>query len=308
VLVALYVDDFFVFHNSPEEACKLKNVLKQNFRMKDLGPAAQVLNCMEIKRDVEKKTLKISQTQFIKDLLHKFGMSDSNPIGTPLDVNVKLSRAKDIDNKPYQQLIGSLMYLSVCTRPDITYALSYLSQFNSYHGEEHWVAAKRVLRYLKGTMNQGLEFKSTGLNLKGFADASFATDDSDCKSYTGYVFKLANCAVTWEARKQSTVATSSTEAEYVALSEAAKEAVYLKNLVCDLIGSSVNPIKIEFIKGESDLIRLMMHDKVELYNDNQSAQKIANNPVYHKRTKHINNKHHFIREKVQEKLISLVYM
>lgn len=141
---------------------------------------------------------------------------------------------------------------------------------------------------MQGTKNVGLVFrKSNSCSIKGFVDADWAGDKQDRKSYTGFIFKLSENAISWESRKQRTVALSSTEAEYMAISEAAKEAIYLKNLLCELMGKS---------------------DCVKLYNDNLSAQKLALNPIYHKRSKHIDIRHHFIREAILNKNIELGYV
>ena len=176
------------------------------------------------------------QTAYVREILERFGMQDSRAVSTPLDPGTKLEIGEEepsLEEKklPYRELVGALMYLAVSTRPDIAYAVSYLSQFNSCFRTEHWVAAKRVLRYLRGSDNVGLRFRRTGKALEGFVDADWANCPNDRKSYTGFVFALAGCPITWEARKQRTVALSSTEAEYMALSEAAKEATYLRRLL-----------------------------------------------------------------------------
>lgn len=188
---------------------------------------------------------------------------------------------------PYQELIGSLMYLAVLTRPDIAYSVSFLSQFNSNHTLEHWKCAKRILRYLKLTKDFCLMFSKSEEGLQGFVDADWGNDKQDRKSYTGFVFKMSNGVISWESRKQRTVALSSTEAEYVAVAEATKEAIYLKNLNFEITGQM---------------------NCVSLFNDNMGAQALANNPVYHKRTKHIDVRHHFVRDAVSNNQIKLLYL
>jgi len=152
-------------------------------------------------------------------------------VSTPLEPGFKLVKQEVGTNDhqcevPYRELIGALMYLSVGTRPDITHAVSYLSQFNSCYTEAHWKAAKRVLRYLKGTNNVGLVYSCSSNPPTMFTDADWGNCNLDRKSYTGHVFMMSGGAVSWESKKQQTVALSSTEAEYMALSEATKEAVY----------------------------------------------------------------------------------
>lgn len=210
-------------------------------------------------------------------------MKDARPAHTPMEtkVNLKKSVLTDVNkNKyPYQNLIGSLMYLSVLTRPDISYSLSYLSQFNNNYDKSHWKCAKRILRYLKGTADYSIKYSKNDYELQGFVDSDWGSDNMDRKSYTGFCFQLSNGPVSWESRKQKTVALSSTEAEYMA--------IYLKNLLYDLIGND---------------------NCVIIYNDNIGAQKLSTNHVYHKRSKHIDIKYHFIREVVATNQIVLKYL
>ncbi|XP_043070728.1 secreted RxLR effector protein 161-like [Drosophila grimshawi] len=177
---------------------------------------------------------------------------------------------------PYQNLIGSLMFLSVTTRPDIAYTVNFMSQFQSCYKAEHWKTAKRILRYLSGTKQLGLLFKRTGEDLYGVVDADWGANLTDRRSYSGQAFILAGAAISWEARKQRTVALSNTESEYLAMSEATKEALYLK-VILNRIGRRC--------------------DSVLLLNDNQSAQKLVKGFGFHPRTKHIDVRHHFIQQK-----------
>ncbi|XP_036322252.1 secreted RxLR effector protein 161-like [Rhagoletis pomonella] len=179
------------------------------------------------------------------------------------------------------------MYLAVSTRPDIAFAVNFMSQFNSNYAEEHWKSAKRILRYLKSTINFGLLYKKTGAEFYGVADADWGANTTDRRSYSGFAFMFAGSSISWEARKQRTVSLSSTEAEYLAITEAAKEALYLKG--------ALNEVGIECAS-------------IKLYNDNQSAQKLATSFNFRPRTKHIDVRHHFIRDCVQNNIIKLQYM
>lgn len=179
------------------------------------------------------------------------------------------------------------MFLAVTTRPDIAYAVNFMSQFNTNYSEEHWKAVKRILRYLKGTLDCGLLYKETNTDLFGVVDADWGGNMSDRRSYSGYPFILAGGAISWEARKPRTVSLSSTEAEYIAITEATKEALYLKGILRS-IGLNTG-----------DVI---------LYNDSQSAQKLAQNFGYSARTKHIDIRQHFVRDCVKNKEISLKYL
>lgn len=288
-MVALYVDDFFVFSNDCKEIECLKSKLGLEFNIKDLGEAKQCLG-VNISRDNKKNAIYLDQEDYIDQVLKNFGMDNCKIVSTPIECKAeKIGNIDaDLSNLPYQKLIGSLMYLAVLTRPDITFAINYLSQFNNCYSEYHWQCAKRILRYLKGTKHFKLCFSKDNVNdcnLEGFVDSDWA-NDSDRKSYTGYVFKLSGGPISWQSSKQNSTALSSTEAEYIGLCEASKEAVYLKNLLNELVG----------------------FDKpVTIFNDNQSAHKLATNPVFHKRSKHIDVKYHFVRECVSNNVVNIKY-
>ena len=220
-------------------------------------------------------------------------MTDSKPVSTPMDVNTKLTRTEEEPSDeekrlPYRELVGALMYLAVATRPDIAFSVSALSQFNTNYRQIHWSAAKRVLRYLKGTMNLGLVFESNNDLLKGYVDADWASCLNDRRSYTGFVFVLGTGPVSWDVKKQRTVTLSSTESEYMTLAEAEKEAIALRGFLEEL--------------GFGNLAEVI------IYNDNLGANKLAENPVFHARSKHIDVRHHFVRQTLKENLISIEHV
>lgn len=289
-VVCLYVDDFFIFSNNKQQTDFLKRRLGETFKIKDLG---EVRNCLGMQVTVDKRlgVINLNQGHYVDQLLERFKMTDCKIANTPmemsLDLNKKSNGSSDSEQIPYQQLIGSLMYLSVLTRPDISFAVSYMSQFNNCFTETHFKHAKRILRYLKGTKNYGLTFKGNESYLECFVDADWGNSSLDRRSYTGYCFQFSGSSISWESKKQNTVALSSTEAEYMAISEASKEAIYLKSLLQELMG---------------------VNGCVTLYNDNMGAQKLAVNPVFHKRTKHIDVRHHFIRNAIHEKHVNLKYL
>ena len=213
-------------------------------------------------------------------------MQDCKPVGTPVNISSKLVKATDdddcIDQKKYQSAIGSLMYLSVSSRPDISYAVSSLAQFSSHPTKEHWTALKRLLRYLKGTPNHGILYTKDGANTcTGYTDADWGGDVNDRKSTSGYLFLLSGGAVSWKSQKQRCVALSTAEAEYVAMASAAQESVWLKQLMGELTNSDA-----------------------EAHEDNQSAIAMAKNPQFHGRAKHIDI---YIRDQVNEGAIALKY-
>ncbi|KAL7290916.1 hypothetical protein TKK_0015644 [Trichogramma kaykai] len=185
--------------------------------------------CLSLEIDQSDQSISLCQTGYIDELLICFGMTDCKPVTTPLATGTKLTPCKNQvpEAFPYRELTGALMYLSIGTRPDITHAVSYPSQFNSCYGKDHWTAAKRVLRYLKGTSKLKLTYSRSEEGLVGFADADWGSDITDRRSYSGYMFSLSNSAVSWCSKKQKSVALSSTETEYMSLSDAAKEAIFV---------------------------------------------------------------------------------
>jgi len=277
-IIAVYVDDILIASKNAESIKSLKEHLRKQFDITDRGEAKY---CLGMEFSVKQGEVSIGQSAYISDLLQRFGMTDCRAVSTPM----ALSTRADVDNDqgatndeslPYRELVGALMYLAVCTRPDISFAVSYLSQFCQNFGRQHWVAAKRVLRYLKGTRNLGLIYRKTGKPISGYVDADWANCTKDRRSYTGYVFVLSGCPLTWESRKQRTVALSSTEAEYMALTECAKEGLHLKRFLNEL--------------GLGHLAQICIQC------DNNGARKLAENPVFHGRSKHIDVRHHFVRE------------
>ncbi|XP_061886352.1 uncharacterized protein LOC133636375 [Entelurus aequoreus] len=184
-------------------------------------------------------------------------------------------------------MVGSLLYAAMATRPDIAQAVSAVSKFNANPDAAHLTAVKRILRYLKGTVNFALKYEQSDSGaLIGFSDADWAGDQDDRRSTTGNVFLLSGGAVSWLSKKQATVALSTAEAEYIALSQAAQEGIWLKRLLSDLGVKTMSTVILE---------------------DNQGAIAIAKNPVNHSRTKHIDFRYHYIRECVQNGQIELQY-
>ena len=283
ILIAIYVDDIIIASRSVSGIEKLKASLAQEFDVKDLG---EINYCLGIEFSRSGNGIALYQSGYVRDVLDRFGMTESNAVKTPMDSNVKLVKPdKDVASKttemPYRELIGALMYLAVSTRPDIAFAVSSLSQFNDCCNETHWTAAKRVLRYLKGTMSMGILFKPTTDPLKCFVDSDWASCLNDRRSYTGFTTILSSGPVSWEAKKQRTVALSSTEAEYMGLAEAAEECIYFRGFLTEL--------------GFRDLANVV------ILNDNLGAQKLAENPSFHARSKHIDVTHHFILEALKDK-------
>lgn len=295
VILALYVDDFYIFC-SPSSKNKKDLVcnLEKEFNIKKLGVLKSCLG-ISVTRDKTRGIVKLNQSQYISKLLERFGMTNCKSVSTPMPVNTKLEKSNDVDNclqdevYQYRQLIGSLMYLAVCTRPDISFACSQLSQFNNCFDKSHWLAAKRILRYLAGTIDYSLYFiKSNNWKLFAYADADWGNDITDRKSYTGFVIKLGNDTINWESRKQKCVALSSTESEYLAIADVCKDISFVKNLLSEIMPKTIDCI---------------------VFNDNQSAQKLLEAKEYcHKRTKHIDIRYHFVKDFIRENVISVKYL
>lgn len=292
VILAVYVDDIIPVSNDSEMLRLEKQLLSNEFQMVDQGELQFILG-MSIKRDREKKTLFISQEKYLESILNRFNMQDSKPVSTPLETGKSFHKRSDdeksFDKETYQQAIGCLTYVSTATRPDIAMAVGMLSQYMADPSNDHWLGIKRLLRYIKGTLTYGLKFVAheNEDDLYGFADADWAGDIDTRRSTSGYVFMVANGVTSWSSKKQSTVAKSTTEAEYVALSQATQEAIWLRRLLSDLGCKANGPTLIN--------------------EDNQGAIEIARNPKFHNRTKHIDTTFHFIREKIVSKEIKVDY-
>lgn len=294
-LLVIYVDDLIIASSDKRKVAELKQKLAKSFEVKDLGRVHYCLG-IEFTEIKAKKEFRMSQKKYIRDIQQRFNMEDCKPVATPMNPAVKLSKEMSPTTKeekvkmsqvPYRNLIGSLMYLATSTRPDIAHAVSSLSQFSENPGEEHWRAAKRVIHYLKKTINMGITFTKTGKKLIGFSDADWGACIDDRRSYTGYLFKLAGGPISWSSKKQKTVAMSSVEAECMALSEAAKETIYLRSFLSVIVGKSQSTV---------------------LLCDNQSAGLMAKNPVFHERTKHIDIRHHFVRYSVEKGDVKIEYL
>ncbi|KAG8473470.1 hypothetical protein CXB51_035763 [Gossypium anomalum] len=230
VYLLLYVGDMLIAAKDKGEIRKVKAQLSKEFEMKDLGPAKKILG-MEILRDRKSSKLYLSQKGYIEKVLCRFNMQSAKPVSTPLTAHFRLLSAlsPQSDDKieymshiPYSSAVGSLMYAMVCSRPDLSYAVSAISRYMTVPGKEHWKVVQWVLRYLRGTTDVCLQFGRTKDGVIGYVDANFARELNKRRSLTGYVFTIGGCAISWKATLQTTVALSTTEAEYMAIIEAFK--------------------------------------------------------------------------------------
>lgn len=292
VYLVLYVDDVVIACGDISILNEIKCYLMKRFQMTDLQ---QIKLFLGIKVTRHNNIITLDQSSYIKLILNKFNMQDCKPISTPLEtkVNYEALQSEDTYNAPCKNLVGNLMYLMLCTRPDLSTCVNILSRYTNKNNKELWKCLKRVLRYLKGTINLKLTYrKSSDYDniLSGYVDSDWGgSDNSDRKSTTGYLFKLfEQCTITWNTKRQASVAASSTEAEYMALYEAVKEALWLKSLA-----TSIN---------------LCITKPIVIYEDNSGCISIASNPTNHKRSKHIDIKYHFSREQVERNIIKLYYI
>ena len=242
-IVAVYVDDIILGGKSESKLMEVKKELSKTFEMKDLGPLHHFLG-VKIIQDSITGTIWIGQQSYTEKILQRFGMHNSKPVGTPVNPDIKLIAGENPDDvcnqQMYQAVVGSLLYLSTKTRPDIAYAVGSVARFCANPTKEHWTAVKRILRYLNGTIKLGLLYReSTSVKIAGYTDADWAGDVGDRKSTSGYMFLLGGAAISWKSNKQTCVALSTAEAEYVALSTAAQEAIWLQQLTSDLMNKSI---------------------------------------------------------------------
>lgn len=292
--LAIYVDDLILFTNCQSSKINLKQKLCERFNMKDMGELKYCIG-LHVTRDRKNGNMYIDQRKYIQEILQRYGMSDCKPVKTPIDPLMKLQstgeEAAILRNIPYQEIIGCLLYLSQGTRPDICYAVNYLSKYNSKPEMKHWVTLKRVLRYLKGTENYRLTYKRCQDEdiAHAYCDADWANSEDDRRSCTGYTFLFQGGSICWNSKRQPTVALSTTEAEYMSLSACTQEALWLKQL-------------------QEEFWPHLRHQPIVVYCDNQSCIKLSGTDGYNCRTKHIDVRHHFVRDKINEKKIEVHYV
>lgn len=290
VIVIIHVDDSTILASPPSIMPAAKEEISKLLTISDLGPSKTFLG-LQIERDRSQKTITIHQSSYITKVLERFGMISSSPVSTPVDSHVKLStdNSPSVSNFPYAAVIGSLMYAAIATRPDISHAVQKLSQYTSCFTQEHVTAVKRVLRYLNGTRSLGITY---GLNedttLLGYTDADWGQDVNDRKSVSGYVFLISGGAISWSSKKQTSVALSTMEAEYVALAHATKDAIWIRSLLVDLGFPPPNPTLILC--------------------DNQAAIAYAHDNQFHARAKHISMAYHFTRDHITQGDIKVSYV
>jgi hypothetical protein len=275
----------------PEIKC-VKLFLSSHYNMMDLGEIESYLEvCIMCNRSI--KCLEIDQSRYISEILDQVGMTDVNPAHTPLPMGVDMhlvkheGQATESEIKDYQRLIGSLLYIQISMHPNISFAVLCLAQYAANPSSQHLRLAKYVLSYLKGTVDYRLHYDEVcGDGLHGYSDSSFGDQADDCHSTSGYVFLLANAAISWSLHKQKMVAQSTTQAKYMALTDAANQATWYHSFLTKLGYNISNPIP--------------------LHGDNKGAVNLVLNPVTRRRSNHIPIKHHTIHKYVEDRFIELI--
>lgn len=288
LLVAGYVDDLLVTGLKLNKIWEFKTKMTTKFEMSDLGKLTYYLR---IEVHQHETGITLNQERYALKILEKARMEGCNATQVPMDSGLKLSKGQEeqgIDEKEYRRKIGCLRYL-LHTRPDISYCVGMVSRYMHEPKESHGVALKQVLRYLRGTLGYGLTFEQGAKSsLIGYSDSSHNVDPDDERSTTGHIFYFKNCPITWCSQKQDTVALSSCEAEFMVVTEAAKQAISLQELLEEITGKSC--------------------EKVTIRVDNKSAIALTKNPVFHGRSKHIHKRYHFIRECVENDQVDVEHI
>ncbi|GJV43963.1 retrovirus-related pol polyprotein from transposon TNT 1-94 [Tanacetum coccineum] len=284
IIVQIYVDDI-IFGSTSQNLCDdFAKIMHGEFEMSMMGELNFFLG-LQIKQ-IEDEIF-FNQSKYIKEMLKKFGLEDSKPTKTPMSTEIKLTKddeADSVDSSKYRGMIGSLLYLTA-SRPDIMFSVCLCARFQENPKTTHLEAVKRIFRYIRGTSHLGLWYpKGTGIETVVYADSDHAGDYVDRKSTSGVCTFMGCCLTSWFAKKQMALAISTTEAEYVSARKACQQALWMKQALIDY--------------G----IRL---DDVPIMCDNKGAIDLSKNPVQHSRTKHIEIRHHFLRDNVQKGNISI---
>ncbi|CAH9115649.1 unnamed protein product [Cuscuta europaea] len=289
VILCLYVDDILIMGSNNQMINSTKSMLNSKFDMKDMGLADLILG-IKIIRGPDGLTL--SQSHYVDKILTKFNKDDYQEARTPLDKNTHLTknRGECISQVEYARIIGSLMYLMSCTRPDIAFVVSKLSRYTSNPGDEHWKAIVRVLRYLRKTQNLGLHYGRYPAVLEGYSDTSWISDIKDSKSTSGYVFTLKGAAVLWKSSKQTLIARSTMESELTALDKCTEEAEWLRHFLED-IPSWEKPVP-----------------PICIHCDCQAEIGRAQSNLYNGKSRHVRRRHNTIKQLLTTGIITVDYV
>lgn len=286
LIVSIYVDDLIITGNDSCMLREFKESMQREFEMTDLGEMKYFLG-VEILQTHE--GIYLNQKKYAAEILERFNLTDCNSVMNPIVPGEKHTIDRDghkADATLYKQLIGSLLYITA-TRPDLMYAVCLLSRYMAAPTETHMQAAKKILRYLKGTLKMGLCYKVGDGKLLGYTDSDYAGDMDDRKSTSGYVFYLGEAAISWASNRQPVVTLSTTEAEYVAAASSATQCVWLRTIL--------------------EQLGLKQEEGTIIWCDNSSTIKLSKNPMMHGRSKHIDVRFHFLRNLIKEGTMELMH-
>ena len=297
IVLGLHVDDTLMVHNDDDMCDEVVRTIASEFEITDMGTPTRLLG-MRVRRSPTDASISLDQEAYIAELLKRHHMDECHPATLPHQPGLHLSKrmcpttaeeTEEMARVPYGELVGGLLWLAINTRPDIKQAVSVLCRFVKNPGRRHWAAAELILHYLQGTRTLGLLYSRNDRNahLEGYADSDFANDPDKSRSVSAYVIMMANGPVAWKSKLQSSVATSSVHDEYVALYEAVREVVWLRQLLRELGHAATGPTTI--------------------FEDNKGSISMASNNRTDPKTKHIDVKYHFTREHVKSNTVAIVY-
>jgi hypothetical protein len=281
------VDDLIFTGNDSILFQKFKSSMMKTFDMTDLGKMRYFFGIEVIQND---QGIFMCQEKYAKEILERFNMEKSNYVCSPIVTGTKLSKndkSDEVDPTQFKQMVGSLMYLTA-TRPDLMFAVNLIARFMEHPVETHLMAAKRIMRYIRGTIDLGIWYKKGNqAELIAYSDSDYGGDVDDRKSTSGYVFMLGSGAVSWSSRKQPIVTLSTTEAEFIAAAHCVCQGIWLKRIL--------------------ECIGLKQNKCLPVFCDNSSTIKLSKNPVLHGRSKHIDIRFHFLRNLSCDGTIKLVH-
>ena len=284
-ILGIYVDDILITGEDEREISNISDALANAFKMKHMGELKEFLGIEAIYKN---NGITLSQRKYTEQIVKQFAQENCKPTTTPMSKSYEPMENYEINNRyPIRQAIGCLMYLANATRPDIAFSVNNVSRYVTMPTKELWKAIQRIIKYLKTTSTVGLHYTKSNFEITGWADSDYANDVNDRKSTTGWVFKLGTNTISWKSKKQHSVSLSTTEAEYMAASDASKEAIWIQDLLEEL--------------------SLNQKNTALLFQDNQGAIFLEKNKTNKPRTKHIDIRHHFIREQVDKGRIDIQY-
>jgi hypothetical protein len=301
VIVGLYVDDLLIAAKQLAEIKRFKRKFAEFFKIKDLGEVKRILG-IRIIRNRKKRTIYLDQSAYLKQMLRQYDMDHESilPTRTPMVSQKILLRTQEGDElsprQEYQQRVGSTMHPMVYTRPDIAFAAGKLAQYMDKPNTEHAHCMKTLLRYLRSTVDLRIRYGPYGQTagkVIGFSDADYAGDRNDRKSTSGMIFLIGGGPISWRSRKQHAVSTSTTEAEYIALSQCAKQGKWIIQFLND-----INQGK--YISEN--------HRTIKILGDNTASITLVDQPLVNERSKHIDVAYHYVRDLKKRNLIAVEYV